>query len=170
MLEKLITEGGAVTPGTPLFVVSDLSTLWALAEIDETALPHVQTGAPVEVRVAAYPDRVVRRHDHVGGRHGEPEDASHHRAVRRCRTRRAGSSPTCTPPSCSARGEPRPIVVVPSQAVQDIDGKPVVFVETATGRFARRDVTVGADLGGQIEIKTGLRGRRARRRRPARSC
>jgi multidrug efflux pump subunit AcrA (membrane-fusion protein) len=54
-------------------------------------------------------------------------------------------------------GEPRPIVVVPSQAVQDIDGKPVVFVETAAGRYARRDVTVGADLGGQIEIKTGLR-------------
>lgn len=55
VLDRLITEGGAVTPGTPLFVVSDLTSLWALAEIDETALPHVKAGLPVDVQVAAYP-------------------------------------------------------------------------------------------------------------------
>jgi len=36
-------------------------------------------------------------------------------------------------------GEPRPVVVVPSAAVQDIDGKPVVFVED--GRAATAGAT-----------------------------
>ena len=156
VLEKLITEGGAVTPGTPLFVVSDLSTLWALAEIDETSLPHVKPGAPVEVKVAAYPTEAF------AGAITWVADTVNPK-TRRITVR-------CTVPNGSGRlkpdmyatvmlgeGEPRPMVVVPSQAVQDIGGKPVVFVETASGRFARRDVTVGADVGGQIEITSGLR-------------
>jgi multidrug efflux pump subunit AcrA (membrane-fusion protein) len=54
-------------------------------------------------------------------------------------------------------GEPRPVVVVPSAAVQDIDGKPVVFVEDGKGRYRRRDITVGPDRGGVIEVRSGLR-------------
>ena len=42
-----------------------------------------------------------------------------------------------------AAGEPHAVLAVPSAAVQEIDGKPVVFVRTAKGAFERRDVTVG---------------------------
>lgn len=156
VLEKLITEGGAVTPGAPLFVVSDLSNLWALAEIDETALPHVRTGSPVDVKVAAYPAEVF------AGTITWVADTVNPK-TRRITVRCALPNPTGRlKPDMYAtvmlgEGEPRPIVVVPSQAVQDIGGKPVVFVETARGRYARRDVTVGADVGGQIEITSGLR-------------
>jgi cobalt-zinc-cadmium efflux system membrane fusion protein len=156
VLEKLITEGGAVTPGAPLFVVSDLSNLWALAEIDETALPHVRSGAPVEVRVTAYPTDVFP------GTITWVADTVNPK-TRRITVRCALPNPTGRlKPDMYAtvmlgEGEPRPIVVVPSQAVQDIGGKSVVFVETARGRYERRDVTVGADVGGQIEITTGLR-------------
>ena len=58
VLERLVTPGTTVIPGTPLFVVSELSTLWAVAEIDESHLPQVRTGRPIDVRVAAYPDEV----------------------------------------------------------------------------------------------------------------
>jgi cobalt-zinc-cadmium efflux system membrane fusion protein len=156
VLEKLITEGGAVTPGAPLFVVSDLSNLWALAEIDETALPHVKTGTPVDVRVAAYPAETF------GGTIAWVADTVNPK-TRRITVRCALPNPTGRlKPDMYAtvmlgEGEPRPMVVVPSQAVQDIGGKPVVFVETAKGRYERREVTVGADVGGQLEIKTGLR-------------
>ena len=50
VLEKLVTTGTTVTPGTPLFVVSDTSSLWVLAEIDEAALAQVKVGAPAQVR------------------------------------------------------------------------------------------------------------------------
>jgi len=47
---KTVTQGTAVTPGTPLFVVADLSELWASAEIDEKDVPRVTPGRPVELR------------------------------------------------------------------------------------------------------------------------
>ena len=56
VLEKYVTAGTAVTPGTPLFVVSDLTELWALAEVDETRIPLVAAGRPTELHVSAWPD------------------------------------------------------------------------------------------------------------------
>ena len=73
VLEKLVTTGTTVTPGTALFVVSDISSLWVLAEIDEAALARVRVGAPVDVVVSAYPGErfaatvtLDRRHDQPG--------------------------------------------------------------------------------------------------------
>jgi membrane fusion protein, heavy metal efflux system len=155
VLEKRITEGGAATPGSPLFVVSDLSNLWALAEIDETALPHVQTGQPVEVRVAAYPT------ERFAGTISWVADMVNPK-TRRVTVR-------CAVPNASGRLKPdmyatvalgasaeHQVVVVPAEAVQEIDGKPALFVETASGRFARRDITIGAERDGRVEVRTGL--------------
>jgi membrane fusion protein, heavy metal efflux system len=35
VLERLVSPGAAVTPGTPLFIVSDLGAVWVVAQIDE---------------------------------------------------------------------------------------------------------------------------------------
>ena len=156
VLEKKITEGGAATPGLPLFVVSDLSSLWALAEIDETALPHVQTGQPVEVRVAAYPtERFAGTISWVA----DTVNPKTRRVTVRCAlpNPQGRLKPEMYATIMLGEGEPRPVVVVPSAAVQDIDGKPVVFVEDGKGRYRRRDITVGPDRGGMIEVRSGLR-------------
>ena len=155
VLEKKITEGGAATPGLPLFVVSDLSSLWALAEIDETALPHVQTGQPVEVRVAAYPT------ERFAGTISWVADTVN------AKTRRV--TVRCAVPNPSGRLKPdmyatvalgasteHQVVVVPAEAIQEIAGKPALFVETATGRFVRRDVTVGAERDGRVQVLSGV--------------
>ena len=55
VLERLVTQGTAVTTGTPLFVVSDLSPLWAIAEVDEAHLSALAVGRPAELAVPAYP-------------------------------------------------------------------------------------------------------------------
>jgi membrane fusion protein, heavy metal efflux system len=156
VIEKLISEGTAVTPGTPLFVVSDLSSLWALAEIDETSISHVKAGVPVEVTVSAYPGETF------------PGTIAWVADTINPKTRRV--TVRCALPNAQGRlkpemyatvmlgeGEPRPVVVVPPAAVQDIDGAPVVFVEDGKGRYRRRDVTVGPDRGGVIEVRSGLR-------------
>jgi hypothetical protein len=51
---------------------------------------------------------------------------------------------------------PRTIVAVPSQSVHEVEGRTVVFVQTGD-RFTRRDVHVGSDVNGLMEIRSGLK-------------
>ena len=57
VLEKSVTQGTAVTVGTPLFVVADLTELWAVAEIDETQIPLVEAGRPTSCASPPTPAR-----------------------------------------------------------------------------------------------------------------
>ncbi len=41
----------------PIFAIGDLSTVWLLANVRETDAPLMRLGAPVDVRVLAYPGR-----------------------------------------------------------------------------------------------------------------
>ena len=59
VIERKVTEGEYVQPEhDPLMVISDLSTLWALADIFEHDMRHVHPGQRALVRTAAYPDKV----------------------------------------------------------------------------------------------------------------
>ena len=60
LIERQVSAGTAVTPGTPLFVLSDLSSLWVTAEVEEALVARHQAGLPVEVQVTAYPGEIFR--------------------------------------------------------------------------------------------------------------
>src|SRR5207245_11364800 len=51
--------GQYIKPDTPdpLFLISDLSTVWVNADVYEKYLPDIHIGAPVEITITAYPDR-----------------------------------------------------------------------------------------------------------------
>jgi cobalt-zinc-cadmium efflux system membrane fusion protein len=155
VLERLVTQGTTVTPGTPLFVVSELSTLWAVAEIDESLLSRVKAGRPVEVTVAAYPN------ERFAGTITFIAD------VVNPRTRRITVRSTVPNPDgrlkpemfatvALGEGEPRPMVVVPTAAIQVIDGRSAVFVAGPGGRFSMRVVELGAEADHLVEVKSGL--------------
>jgi cobalt-zinc-cadmium efflux system membrane fusion protein len=156
VLEKSITQGTAVTVGSPLFVVANLAELWAVAEIDETEIPLVKAGRPTELHVAAYPGEVF------------PGLLSFVSDVVNPKTRRV--TVRCQVPNAEARlkpemyatillsaGEPRETLAVPAGAVQEIEGKPFVFVRTEAGDFERRDVTLGLEAEGWVEVRSGVR-------------
>ena len=156
VLERTVTTGTAVTPGTALFVVSDLSTLWALAEVHETMLARVAPNRPVHVRVSAYPD------ESFPGRVtfvGDTVNPKTRRIVVRCELPNPDGrlKPEMYSTVVLDTGQPRRVVVVPSASVQEMSGRTVVFVEEAAGRFRAREVTTGVDQDGAIEIRSGLR-------------
>src|SRR5690606_5181997 len=54
VVERHASPGAAVMPGTPLFVVSDLSRVWIDAEIDEALVGRLEVGSPVTFTTGAY--------------------------------------------------------------------------------------------------------------------
>jgi cobalt-zinc-cadmium efflux system membrane fusion protein len=155
VLERLVTPGTTVVPGTPLFVISDLSTLWAVAEIDESQLSHVRTGRPVEVVVAAYPNE--RFSGTISFIADVVNPKTRRITVRSTVPNTAGRlKPDMFATVSLGKGEPRQVVVVPLAAIQTIDGRPSVFVADGTGRFTPQAVIVGAEQEGLVEIADGL--------------
>ena len=155
VLERLVTPGTAVTIGMPLFVVSDLSTLWAVAEIDETRLSRVAIGRPVQLRVAAYPDETFAG------------TITYISATINPRTRRVTVraaipnadgrlKPAMYATVALGESESHEILAVPADAVQEVEGQATVFVAEGTGRFRARAVQIGAELDDWVEVGTGL--------------
>jgi cobalt-zinc-cadmium efflux system membrane fusion protein len=156
VLERLVTPGTAVNPGTPLFVVSDLSSVWALLEIDETLLAHVHVGRPVQVRVAAYPEE---RFTGLVAFVGDTVNPRTRRVTVRCEIANADRrlKPEMYATAFVRESEPRDVVVVPSGAVQTLDNHAAVFVSEAPNQFRLRRIDTGAEAGGLVEVNAGLR-------------
>ncbi len=156
VLERLVTAGTAVTTGAPLFVVSDLSRLWAIAEVDESRLPMLSAGRTAELTVAAYPDRPFTARVIAVGDTINPE--TRRVTVRLEVDNRDGHlKPHMFATVRIASMDSQEVVVIPSAAVQSLNQRSVVFVEQAAGRFAARDVEIGTERGGRVEIRSGVK-------------
>jgi cobalt-zinc-cadmium efflux system membrane fusion protein len=155
VLEKHVTAGTAVTPGTALFVISDISFVWVLAELDESALGRVKAGLPVHVSVSAYPEE---RFEATVTLIGDTINPTTRRVVVRCEAANADGR---LKPGMFARVtlegvRPEPVVQVPVDAVQEIGERRVVFVAGPSGQYVARDVETGAERDGHVDIRRGL--------------
>lgn len=155
VLERFVTPGTAVTPGSPLYVVSDLKSLWALVEIDESLLSRVRRGQSIELRVAAYPQDAFSG---VVALVGDTVNPKTRRVIVRCTVTNSDGrlKPQMYATALIREGQPQQVVVVPSGAIQTIDGRASVFVAEPGGRFRPRAIETGQVFGGQTEIRSGL--------------
>lgn len=156
VIERSVSVGASVTPGTPLFVVSDLASLWLVAEVPETELYRLRSATTVEFRVAAYPGERFAAHLERIGDTLDPQ-------TRRVRARlRVENNDGRLKPNMIATleltsTEEEQAVVVPEASVQQLDGVPVVFVAEGEDTYRRRLVEVGRTEDGLTEIRSGLK-------------
>jgi membrane fusion protein, copper/silver efflux system len=150
-----VREGSTVMPGATLFRLVDLSTVWVNADVPETQASWVTPGAKVVARVPAYPERAFE--GTVGALLPEVNAAT-----RTVRTRIELANPDALlKPGMYAtiffqQGAKRDAVLVPSEAVIRTGTRDVVIVALGDGRFRAAPVEVGAESGGQSEIRKGL--------------
>jgi membrane fusion protein, heavy metal efflux system len=156
VMERLASVGSVVSSGDPVVTVSNLSSLWLIAAVNEADLSRVRRGQRVVILVRAYPDKTFPGEVF---QLGERLDAQ----TRTLQVRVLVSNPHgLLKPEMFATAEFSPqteqiSVHVPESAVQDLKGKPVVFVQTASGVFVPRDVQVGVRVDRQIQIVSGLK-------------
>jgi membrane fusion protein, heavy metal efflux system len=150
-----VATGEIVDPATPIFTVSDLSTVWVQADVAERDLGAVKVGDAVEVRVSAFPGRVFA--GRVTYIPDQIESATGMAKVR-CElpnldgSLRVNMFATVTILS-QQDGD---AVLVPSTSLQEVNKQSVVFVPTGDGKFAWRAVHTGLVANGKTQITSGL--------------
>ena len=151
-----VASGELVEPERELMTISDLSTVWVLADVYERDLAKVQVNTSVNVRVDTYPDRVfVGRLTYVS----DIIDPQTRTAKVRCVIDNPDGAlkldmfaKVAVPTT-----ERRESIVVPATAIQQIDGNAVVFVRQTPERFMQRPVELGLAAGEVVEITSGLK-------------
>jgi len=152
-LAGVVTERNAnpsleVVPGSqsPLFVVTDPRRLWLLIDLPEKLLPVIKTEARVSVESDAYPGEAV---DARIVQVGQTVDPNTRRVVARARIDNAQGKllPEMFVRALVLQDSGR-AVRVPNSSIVNSGICSYVFVETAPGRFERRQVELavrGAD-------------------------
>lgn len=155
VMHRMVSEGDVVSPAESLYTISDLSSLWALAQVPEEELRYVDVGMEVDIHVRAYPEQTFRGRVTVIGGELDPET----RTVQvRCQVPnpgqrlKAGMYAEVTLRSAAPRQE----LTIPLSAVQRLDDDSIVFVETGEATFAPRRVSLGRENGDRVVALDGL--------------
>ena len=155
IIERTVSTGAVVTPSDSLYVISDLRSLWVIAQVPEQHLSLLRSGLTVEVSVRAYPDKTFPARITYIGDALDPET----RTVEvRCELNNPGRQlktemfATLT----IHTGGSREAVVAPLEALQNVDGEEVLFVPEGEYSFRARRVRVGRHSGSVVEIVSGL--------------
>ncbi|HZS10537.1 MAG TPA: efflux RND transporter periplasmic adaptor subunit [Blastocatellia bacterium] len=158
VVERKVGPGQYIKPDTPdpLFLISDLSTLWVMADVYESLLPGIRVGSPVQISTATLPDRgFPARISFIS-----PTVDAATRTVRvRCVVPNKGGllKPEMFAKITIGAAVRQSVPVIPSSALLSGNDSFAVFVEEAHGRFHRREVRPGRDLEGFTVIEEGLK-------------
>jgi RND family efflux transporter MFP subunit len=148
-------EGMGVKPGMELFHLADLSSLWLSVEIYEDQLPWLREGSEAAIDLSYFPGETF----HGKVRFVEPQVQEKTRTLRlrvevpnRDGRLRAGMYATVRFDPMAAAGA----VAVPRQAVIRSGQRNVLIVALGGGRFAPREVTLGAEGDDYVQVLAGV--------------
>ena len=161
VIEREVTLGELVSPDKErLLTLADLGTVWVLADVPEARLGEIAQGAKAQLVVAALGDQPFEGTVSYISPELDP-------STRTARVRVEVPNPEAKlRPGMFARAEitagvagGEPVLAVPEEAVQTVEGEPAVFVPVngEPNTFAKREVGVGPPVGGMVPIFAGLK-------------
>jgi cobalt-zinc-cadmium efflux system membrane fusion protein len=164
VVERNASPGQTVGPSTNLFTVADLGHVWITVDVYEGDLARVRQGAKATVAPTAFPGQTFPgRVTYAGGVVDTTSRTFKVRVdvdnpARRLRPGMFAQVRIEAPRDAQTQGPAASVLTVPEAAVQELNGKQVVFVAAEPpGRFVARTVTTGARAGnGTVTITDGL--------------
>jgi Cu(I)/Ag(I) efflux system membrane fusion protein len=153
--ELAVREGAMVSPNMMALTITELGSLWVIAEVPESQSGWVRAGTTAEVRLPSLPgETLTGRVEYV-----YPELNMETRTLR-ARIVLDGPGPGLRPNMLAnvtlvgAAGEPA--VMVARSAVIRSGREDRVVVALGDGRFAPRRVVIGPESGDRVVIRAGL--------------
>jgi cobalt-zinc-cadmium efflux system membrane fusion protein len=157
VLERKASVGSVVNAGDELFAITDMSNLWMIAAANEIDLSMLHEGQQVHIEVRAYPGRNFSGRILKLGEELDPETRTLQVRIVVQNTRGL-LRPEMYATASLQQSARRSAIFVPEEAVQEINGLPIVFVRRARNEFEARTVKPGEQAAGETEILEGLAG------------
>ena len=155
IIEKNVTPGKTVELSAVTFVIGDLSRVWMLASVRQEDLGKLRQDQPAFVTL---PGQEGTRLAGKVANLGQQFDPGTRTMQVRIELPNANGRlrPEMLATAEIPVGGAKPVIVVPSDALQQVNGQDVVFVRTAPDRFAVRPVRVGETTDGKTPILEGI--------------
>jgi cobalt-zinc-cadmium efflux system membrane fusion protein len=157
IVSRHAVTGEAVQATSQIFVVADLRVMWAWIDVYEADIERVKAGQPVRFTIGGGVGRVFEGHvDWI--------DAAVNPTTRTIRVRAEVANPDERLRSNQfgraeiVVGQEHEAVFVSRQALQQLDGVPLVFLRRPDGRFQPQRLVIDAEetLGDEVEVAWGL--------------
>jgi cobalt-zinc-cadmium efflux system membrane fusion protein len=155
VLQRSVVRGQVVQPGSVLLRIGDLSKLWLVAHASERDALRVKPGAIARVSFPALPGRTFAARVALVGK--QVHAASRTIPVRLdVANEEGGLRPGMSATVWLPVSQGGTLLAVPAASLQRLHESWCVFVPKGEGVFAIRAVARGRDLGGEVEVLSGL--------------
>ncbi|WP_420236236.1 efflux RND transporter periplasmic adaptor subunit [Telmatobacter bradus] len=151
-----VSTGDFIDESREVFAIANLTQVWVQAEVYEKDLGRIRVGQNASITVDTYPnERFAGRVAYIS----DVLDPQTRTARVRCEVAN-GDLKLKTDMFASIELPTKfdkQAVTVPTSALQEVEGKSVVFVRRSSTQFEKREVEKGAIVNGQAEIVRGLK-------------
>jgi cobalt-zinc-cadmium efflux system membrane fusion protein len=156
VVERLVAPGQVLAAGTTqAFTISDMSTVWVLANVYQGDLAYVKDGDDVSVQTDSYPDTFHGKISFVS----PALDPTTRTLQARIVVQNPGEKlkrDMYVNVTVTAGSIPNAIAVPDAAVLRDDENQPFVYVASSSNQFGRRQVEIGNSQGGQTQILKGL--------------
>jgi cobalt-zinc-cadmium efflux system membrane fusion protein len=156
VVERLVSPGQVMQAGTTqAFTISDMSTVWVLANVYQSDLSYVRDGDDVVVQTDAYPDTFHGKISYVSPALDPNTRTLQARIVVDNKGQKLKRDMYCTV-TVTAGTVPNAIAVPDAAVLRDDQNQPFVYLAVNANQFGRRPVDIGQSQNGQTQITKGL--------------
>lgn len=156
VIERSAVVGQMLDPAVPAFRIGDLATLWLTVHAFERDAVRIRQGVTARLSFPALPGRDFLGTVTMTGHHVETESRTVPIRIdvrNRQNLLRPGMSASATVPVGETDAA---ILTVPVVSVQRVGNEWCVFLPRDPGHFEVRRIGRGRDLGGEVEVLSGL--------------
>ena len=157
VLEKMAVEGMRFMAGDPLYRITDLSTVWLIAEVFEQDLGAIRQGQEATITVNSYPGATFSgKVDFIYPTVSPETRTGRVRVLVPNADQRLKPGMYANVALDAAMGN-SPVLAIPESAVIDSGVKQSVLIDRGEGKFEPREVKLGAHADRYYEVREGIK-------------
>jgi cobalt-zinc-cadmium efflux system membrane fusion protein len=156
VVERDVAPGQLLQAGaTQAFIISDMSSVWVLANVYQGDMAAVHVGDQVRVRTDSYPDKFQGKISFMSPALDPNTRTLQARIVVENPGEKLKNNMYVTA-TVNAGIEQNAIAVPDSSVLRDDENQPFVYLATGSNQFGRRSVEIGQSEAGKTQILKGL--------------